>query len=127
MTSAAKVTLNRGQSAGLLVVTTTGGGYSGQISLTVSGVPAGVTATWSSGDLTSSGAGVWVASLILTASESAPLTPANLKITASGDGLEAQSPCNLEVSQGLNFGFFPDRPEPMQATPVDRTLPALFR
>jgi len=121
MTSAAKVTLNRGQTAGLLVVATAGGDYSGQVSLAVTGLPTGVSARWSSTSFPASGAGVSVASLMLTASENAPLTQDSLKITASGDGLEAQSLWNLEVSQGVNFGFLPDRPEPMQPKPIDRT------
>jgi subtilase family serine protease len=107
-------TLNISASAGSLSVTapssgtntvtdaitlTGGGSYAGTVSLAVTGLPTGVTASWSStppitlSNLTAS------PTLTLTASTSAVATssPATVTITATGDGLTASTTVNLTV------------------------------
>jgi subtilase family serine protease len=70
--------------------------YSGAVTLSVSGLPAGVTASWSSNSVTlnaESGA----STLTLTASSSATVGAATVTITASGDGLTATKQVALQV------------------------------
>jgi uncharacterized membrane protein len=72
--------------------------YSGAVSLSVSGLPAGVTATWSSNPVTlnaESGA----STLTLTASATATVGSATMTITGTGDGLTATKQITLQVQQ----------------------------
>jgi pseudomonalisin len=96
--NAAKVTVVQGSSAILSVTTTTGGAFSGAVALSVSGLPTGVTASWTNGSFTPTGDGSTVATLTLKSTTSAALTTTSLTITATGDGLTASSTASLQVT-----------------------------
>jgi hypothetical protein len=125
--AASKVALTRGKSVALLVTTTTGGSYSGPVTLGVTGLPPGVTASWSSSSLIESGTSATTSTLTLTAAANMPPTAAMLTITASGDGLEAQTLLVVDVGQLSGIRFLPNRPRPLAVTSADRMRPALSR
>ena len=80
-------------------VTLAGNGtYSGAVSLTVSGLPSGVTAAWSSSAVTLS-AGSGTSTLTLTAAGTATVTSATVTVTGKGDGLTATKTLTLQVQQ----------------------------
>jgi len=72
--------------------------YSGAVTLSVSGLPAGVTAAWSKNPLNLSGE-VGTSTLTLTAASTAAVGPSTLTIKASGDGVSATRLIVLEVQQ----------------------------
>jgi hypothetical protein len=80
------------------VVSLSGNGtYAGAVSLSVSGLPSGVTATWSSSPVTlSNEAGS--STLTLTASSTAAVASATITVTASGDGVAASKQIALQVT-----------------------------
>jgi pseudomonalisin len=79
-------------------VTLTGNAsYAGAITLSVSSLPAGVTATWSSGTLTLNG-GVGSSTLTLAAASSSSIGPATITITAKGDGVATTKQVTLQVT-----------------------------
>src|SRR5208283_1764714 len=81
------------------VVSLVGNGtYSGPVSLSVSGLPSGVTASWSSNPVTLS-AEIGSSTLTLTASSAAYVGSATVTITAAGDGVTASKPISLAVTQ----------------------------
>jgi len=74
------------------------GTYSGAVTLSVSGLPTGVTAKWSSNPLTlSSESGT--STLTLTAATTAPVTSTTLTLTAKGDGLTVSRAIAFQVQQ----------------------------
>jgi len=93
-----KVSIAQGQSGTLLVTTTTGGAYSGTVSLSVSGLPSGVAAAFSSGSYTSSVDGSTVSTLTLKPSTAAALAATSIKITATGDGQTASTTVAVQVT-----------------------------
>jgi subtilase family serine protease len=124
--SPTRVVLARGESVAIRVVTTTGGAYSGPVTLAVTGLPKGVIASWNSNGFIESGASVTTSTLTLKAAASVPSAAAALKITASGDGLEAQTLCVVEVNQLTSVRLLRNRPRPLETKPADRMPPALF-
>jgi len=72
--------------------------YSGPVSLSVSGLPSGVTASWSSNPVTLSGES-GSSTLTLTASSVATLESATVTVTASGDGLTVSKQLTVQVAQ----------------------------
>ena len=72
--------------------------YSGAVTLSVSGLPSGVTASWSKSPLTLTGAS-GASTLTLTAASTARVGTATLTITASGDGVTATRLITLQVTQ----------------------------
>jgi pseudomonalisin len=82
----------------LTVTTTTGGAYSGPVALAVTGLPAGVTASWSRSSYTPTADGSVVSTLTLKPATTAALTTTSLKITATGDGLIASAAASLRVT-----------------------------
>ena len=80
--------------------TATGGSFTGIISYSVSGLPAGVTAKWSANPQTPPAS---VSSnsetLTLTASASAAVSSAALVVTAAGDGLSGSKSLTLQVQR----------------------------
>jgi uncharacterized membrane protein len=98
--SAASTALSAMQGkTGSVVVSVAGNGtYSGPVSLTVSGLPSGVTASWSSNPVTLSGEN-GSSTLTLLASSAATVGSATVKITANGDGLTATKQVTLAVAQ----------------------------
>jgi subtilase family serine protease len=96
--AAASLTLQQGGSGTVGLTVATGGSYSGSIGFTVSGLPAGVTAAWSSNPITSaSGTSSNVETLTLTASSAATVGSATVTVTAAGDGLTATQSATLLV------------------------------
>jgi hypothetical protein len=96
--SAESVSLTRGQSTALTVTTATGANFTGAVTLSVSGLPAGVTAAWSKSSFTpGSGASSTTVTLTLTAATTAALNTGTLHITASGDGLTTQTTAAVQV------------------------------
>jgi hypothetical protein len=96
--NAAKVTVAQGASGTLLVTTTTGGSYSGTVSLSVSGLPTGVSATLTGGSYTSTVDGSTVSTVTLRPTTAAALTTASFKITATGDGQTASATASVQVT-----------------------------
>ena len=96
--AASKVTLVAGQTGTLQVTTTTGGSYAGVVALSVTGLPAGVTATWTNGSYTSTVAGSTTSTLTLKSTTAAAVATTALKITATGDGVTGQASETLQVT-----------------------------
>jgi uncharacterized membrane protein len=74
------------------------GTYSGPVTLSVSGLPSGVSASWSNSTVTlaaETGSSV----LTLKASSTAVLGTVTLTVTAKGDGLTASKPITVVVSK----------------------------
>jgi uncharacterized membrane protein len=98
-TAASSVSVTQGKSVTLAITAVTGGTYAGPVSLTVTGMPAGVTATFNKSSFTPSSAvsstGV---TLTVQAGSAAALNPAALQISASGDGLTAQTVVTVHVT-----------------------------
>jgi pseudomonalisin len=72
--------------------------YSGAVSLSVSGLPTGVTASWSSNPVTLSGE-KGTSTLTLTAASTAKVGSATITVTATGDGVTATKQIALQVTQ----------------------------
>jgi hypothetical protein len=96
--NAAKVTVAQGASGTLLVTTTTGGSYSGAVSLSVSGLPTGVFATLTGGSYISTVDGSTVSTVMLRPTTAAALTTTSFKITATGDGQTASATASVQVT-----------------------------
>jgi pseudomonalisin len=94
----ASISVVQGVSTTASFSTVTGGSFTGIISYSVSGLPAGVTAKWSANPQTPPAS---VSSnsetLTLTASASAPVSSVALVVTAAGDGISASKGVTLQV------------------------------
>jgi subtilase family serine protease len=89
----------RGAKQTVSLTAATGGSFSGSISWTVSGLPSGVTATWSANPLaTSASVSSNAETLTLTAASAATLGSAQITVTAAGDGLTASSKVTVQVT-----------------------------
>lgn len=89
----------RGATQTVSLTAATGGSFSGSISWTVSGLPAGVTAAWSANPLATAGSVSSNAeTLTLTAAPTATLGSAQVTVTVAGDGLTASSKVTLQVT-----------------------------
>jgi pseudomonalisin len=95
--AANKVTVTQGKTAVVQVTATTAGPFIGKVTLAVSGLPAGVSASWSANTFLANGAANSNSTLTLMATGTAALKSATLQITAAGDGLQAQTQCVLQV------------------------------
>ena len=98
-TAAAAVVVKRGKSTTLLVTVATGGSFSGTVALSVSGLPGGVSASWSASSWHSAGVEKANSTLTLKATGDAALSTANVKIVATGEGLQAQSAVSVKVTK----------------------------
>jgi pseudomonalisin len=76
--------------------------YSGAVSLSVSGLPTGVTAAWSSSAVTLS-AESGSSTLTLTAASTAKAGTSTITVTASGDGVSATKQITLTVTQAAGL------------------------
>jgi subtilase family serine protease len=96
--AATSLTLNQGASGTVGMTATTGGSYTGNITFSATGLPSGVTASWSLNPITTA-AGVSSSgeTLTLTASSAAAAGTATVVITAAGDGLTATQSVSLKV------------------------------
>jgi hypothetical protein len=96
------VPVKQGESATDQFTFVAGGSYHGQLALAVSGLPTGVTGTWSSPELPIS-AGAGSSTLMLTASASAVVNWFHFTVTASGDGLTISTVYTVEVEPIIGF------------------------
>jgi len=87
-----------GNSGAVNFTTATGGSFAGTIGFTVSGLPAGVTATWSDSSITpAASVSTSTTTLTLTATASARAGTAGIVVTAAGDGLTSVQNLNLLI------------------------------
>jgi hypothetical protein len=96
------VTMTQGTSAPVSFTVGTGGSFTGNVSLSLSGLPTGVTATWSANPL-SVASGSATTTLTLAASASTAVGSSTLTVTGSGDGVTATSKVTLQVTQAPSF------------------------
>jgi pseudomonalisin len=99
--NASSISVARGATGAVTVTTAIAGGFSASMSLSVSGLPAGVSATLSPSTLPAPGAGSSV--IRLTASTSATLGVVHLAIGVSGGGLAASVPVSLTIGPQPTF------------------------
>ncbi len=83
----ASATAARGASASYPITITRGGGYTGAVTLAATGVPTGVTATFTPSNL---GTGVTASTLSLAVGPTAAPGTSTITVTASGSGVTAQ-------------------------------------
>lgn len=100
--AASSAVVAQGASAPVNFTAGTGGSFTGNVSLSLSGLPSGVTANWSTNPV-SPASGSASATLTLAAGASTPVGSSTLTVTASGDGLTATSKVTLQVTQGPSF------------------------
>ena len=93
--SAAGATVSAGGSAALMLTTAVSGGFLSAVALSLSSLPAGVTASFAPSSIASPGSGS--STLTLNVSSSAAAGVYNLTITASGGGLTRVQPFMLSV------------------------------
>jgi endoglucanase len=98
--SPASLTVNRGASATSTIAITRSGGFNSSVTLTASGLPTGVTASFSPSPATGASS-----VLTLTASSAATLGAAAVTVTGAGGGLTRTTPINLTVSQPATPDF----------------------
>jgi len=104
------ITVAEGASNTIGFSVSTGGSFSGNVSFSVSGLSAGVTAQWSANPLTlASSYSTNQATLTLTAANSAAVAATQLVITAAGDGLTSSQTVTLQVQQapGIQLAVSP--------------------
>jgi uncharacterized membrane protein len=92
------VSLVQGKTVTDALTLTGNSAYSGAVSLSVSGLPTGVTASWSKSPVTLS-AESGSSTLTLTAASTAKVGSATINVTASGDGVTATKQITLQVTQ----------------------------
>jgi subtilase family serine protease len=102
--STGSVTVTQGKTAKLSITVNTGGLFTGPVTLAVSGLPAGVSASWSSSSLSATGTSTTSATLTLKSTGDAALRAAAATITAAGDGLQAQTAVNVTVAKPTVVG-----------------------
>ncbi|MGA2535860.1 MAG: hypothetical protein ABSF53_07595, partial [Terracidiphilus sp.] len=91
----------QGKSGQQVLTLSANGTYAGAVTLSVSGLPAGVTAVWSSNPLTLSaenGTKTGTTTLTLTAAQSAKVGAATITLTAKGDGVTATRQLTMLVT-----------------------------
>jgi len=97
--ASASVSVGLGSAVTDAVTLAGNGSVTGAVTMSVSGLPAGVTATWSASAVTlSSGAGT--STLTLTAGSTAKAGTATITVTAAANGVSATSKLTLAVTQG---------------------------
>ena len=96
--AASSVTVVEGGSAMVSFTAVTGGPFSGSVNFSVSGLPAGVSASWSTNPLTpESSASANPVTLTFTASTGALAGSSNIVVTAQGDGLSSAQRVTVAV------------------------------
>ncbi len=88
----------QGTSANSLFTFTSSGSFQGNVSLTISGLPSGVTGTWSSSTVTLT-SGVGTSTLTLTAGAATPVASTIFTVTAAGSGLTVTKSYSVQVQQ----------------------------
>ncbi|HEU0176885.1 MAG TPA: xyloglucanase [Blastocatellia bacterium] len=90
----ASLTINRGASGTSAITITRSGGFTGSVSLSASGLPSGVTASFNPTSTTGTSS-----TLTLAASSTATLGAATVTVTGTGGGLTRTTMINLTVNQ----------------------------
>jgi subtilase family serine protease len=116
-------TIAAGGSVTIQFTAVTGGSFAGNVSLSVSGLPSGVTAAWSANPITpASSASTNSASLKLTAAQGAAPGSTSVVISAAGDGLTAEQTITVTVATRVNscarFSLLPTSCRPLPRTPA---------
>src|SRR5262249_39564765 len=93
----ASLSVVQGSSGSSTISTTISGGFNSAVSLSVSGLPSGVTASFSSSSIAAPGNGS--STLTFTASSSAPAGTTNVTVTASGGGVTHTATIALTITQ----------------------------
>ncbi len=97
--AASSVAVVQGGSGTLSLTAATGGSFTGNITYSVTGLPAGVTAAWSANPIArASGATTNSETLTLTAA-GATMANTSIVVTAAGDGLVSSQTFTLQVQQ----------------------------
>jgi len=106
---AVKITAQQGKSATATVKVNTGGVFSGLLNLAVTGLPAGVSSSWSPSSFQANGTQSFSSTLTLTASVSQTVAITSFNIVASGDDLSAQAPEQLQITAapGITIAIAP--------------------
>ncbi|MGP8184587.1 MAG: protease pro-enzyme activation domain-containing protein [Terracidiphilus sp.] len=115
--SSQSITLPQGSSAALALTVSTGGSFSGSVDLSVSGLPSGVTSSWSANPLTTAAAASTSSvTLTLTASPAATAGSFPIVLSASGDSLTSSQNAAVVVQPRANgclrFSLLPARCRP---------------
>ena len=116
-------TIAAGGSATIQFAAITGGSFAGYVSFSVSGLPSGVTAAWSTNPLTpASSASTNSVSLKLTAAPGAASGSTSVVVSATGDGLTAQQTVTVTVTARANecsrFSLLPTSCRPLPRVTV---------
>jgi pseudomonalisin len=102
--AAASVAVVQGGSGAVNLTAATGGSFSGNITFSMTGLPADVTAAWSANPITTaSGTSTNRGTLTLTAAAGAKVANTNVVVTAAGDGLVSNQSVTLQVQQAPGF------------------------
>jgi hypothetical protein len=101
--SPASVSVTQGSTASSTITTAVSGGFNSSINLTVSGLPAGVTAVFNPAPIPAPGSGT--STITFTASSTAALGTANVTIMASGGGITHTTTIALTVNSSTPADF----------------------
>lgn len=115
-------TVSDGGAASVQVAVTLSGAFAGNVNLSVSGLPAGVTAVWSANPITAPPAGTINVLLRFEAAEGAEAGTSNAFVTATGDGITATQEIAVTVvkraSDCARFSLMPVSCRPLPRLPL---------
>src|SRR6266481_3874878 len=101
--SPASLSVTQGQSGSTTITTAVTGGFNSAVSLSASGLPAGVTASFSPSSIAAPGGGN--STLTFTASSTATTGTSNVTVTATGGGVTQTSTVALTISPAAAPNF----------------------
>ncbi len=119
--SPASVSLAPGARSSGTIMTTVSGGFNSAVALTASGLPTGVTATFSPASIAAPGLGT--STVTFTAASTAVAGNYTVVVTATGGGVTRTSNLNLTVSMPASFAISVS-PAAVSITPGSRTSSA---
>ena len=103
--SPASLSVTRGSSGNTTISTTVSGGFNSAVSLSASGMPTGVTASFNPASIAAPGSGS--STLTFTASTTATIGTSNITVTASGGGITHTTTVSLTIPQTNVLGIVP--------------------
>ena len=103
--SPSTVSVIHGSSASTTISSTVSGGFNAAVSLSASGLPTGVTASFSPASIAAPGSGS--STLTFTASSTAAIGTSTVTVTATGGGVTHTADISLTVPQTNVFGIAP--------------------